>query len=139
MHRATLELGMEGVVCKRRTSRYLPGRPGHAWLKVKHRHREVLGVVGWRPSTPGRAGGLIVTDGEHPVGVATLALPVTEKEALLGLIRRYGRTHPTGTITVPDGCLEAVVEFTSRTLSGHLREATAVAVQPPTAKRVRKG
>jgi hypothetical protein len=59
-------------------------------------------------------------------------LPAAEKEALLGLIHRYGRSHPTGTITVPGGCLEAVVEFTSRTLSGHLREATAVAVQPPT-------
>jgi hypothetical protein len=97
----------------------VPGRPGHAWLKVKHRHREVLGVAGWRPSTPGRPGGLIVTDGEHPVGVATLALPAAEKEALLGLIRRCGRCHPTGTITVPEGCLEAVVEYTSRTLSGH--------------------
>jgi bifunctional non-homologous end joining protein LigD len=133
MHQATLKLGMEGVVCKRRSSRYVPGRPGHAWLKVKHRHREVLGVAGWRPSTPGRRGGLILTDGEHPVGVATLALPAPEKEALVGLIRRYGRTHPTGTITVPDGCLEAVVEFTSRTVSRHLREAIAVAVQPPPA------
>jgi hypothetical protein len=79
----------------------------------------------------GVPGGLIVAEGEEAIGTATLALPDAERRAVVDLIDRYGSRHPTGAITLPDPCLEAVVQFTSRTSSGHLREATATVVRPP--------
>jgi bifunctional non-homologous end joining protein LigD len=42
------ELGLEGVVAKRRDSRYLPGRRTSAWVKQKLRRDEQLVVTGIR-------------------------------------------------------------------------------------------
>jgi bifunctional non-homologous end joining protein LigD len=59
---ATEAQGLEGVVAKRRASRYLPGRRSPDW--VKHAHRSSLSclVGGWRPETgdPRRVGALLV-------------------------------------------------------------------------------
>ncbi len=45
--RSAFELGMEGVVAKRRTSRYRPGARSGDWIKVKnHRTQEVI-IGGW--------------------------------------------------------------------------------------------
>lgn len=50
--------GLEGVVAKRRTSRYAEGRRSDAWLKWKlHATQEVI-VGGWRPGAGRRAGGI---------------------------------------------------------------------------------
>lgn len=53
---ATRAQGMEGVVAKRRDSRYLPGRRSDCWVKVKHVHRTSVVVVGWKPGEGARAG-----------------------------------------------------------------------------------
>jgi len=37
---ATRDRGLEGVVAKRRDSRYLPGRRSPDWVKVPHRHTQ---------------------------------------------------------------------------------------------------
>jgi bifunctional non-homologous end joining protein LigD len=51
---ASIEQGLEGVVAKPLTSRYLPGRRG-PWVKVKNvRHQEVI-VAGWTPGEGRRA------------------------------------------------------------------------------------
>ena len=50
--------GMEGVVAKRRDSRYAPGRRSDCWLKVKHVRRQSAVVVGWKPGEGGRSGRL---------------------------------------------------------------------------------
>jgi len=50
--------GLEGVLAKRRDSRYEPGRRSRSWVKVKHlRTREVV-VGGWRPGEGRRSGGI---------------------------------------------------------------------------------
>ena len=64
---ATREQGMEGVVAKRRDSRYLPGRRSDCWRKVKHSRRTSAVVVGWKPGEGGRAG---------RIGSLLLAVPV---------------------------------------------------------------
>jgi bifunctional non-homologous end joining protein LigD len=53
---ATLAQGMEGVVAKRRDSRYEPGRRSACWVKVKNVRRTSAVVVGWKPGDGGRAG-----------------------------------------------------------------------------------
>jgi bifunctional non-homologous end joining protein LigD len=42
--------GLEGIVAKRLDATYAAGRRSSAWIKLKHRRREVLDVVGWRPA-----------------------------------------------------------------------------------------
>lgn len=66
---ATLEQGLEGVVSKRRSSPYLPGRRSADWLKSPHRATHSVVVGGWRPeqtNDSGRLGAVLVgtPDGE---------------------------------------------------------------------------
>ena len=100
-------------------------------MKVKHSRTEIFQVAGWRPSTPSGPGGLVLAEDDQPIAVATLAIADNERAALVDLLHRYGRQHPTGTITIPGDCLTATVRYTSRTPThGHLREAFVLAVQP---------
>ncbi|MGD0165985.1 MAG: non-homologous end-joining DNA ligase [Gaiellaceae bacterium] len=54
--RVSREQGLEGVVCKRIDSRYLPGRRSDAWLKVKHEKIQEVVVGGWHPGAGRRSG-----------------------------------------------------------------------------------
>ncbi len=60
--RAAAERGLEGVVAKRRLSRYDPGRRSRDWLKIKLRLEQELVVVGWLPGQGSSAplGSLVV-------------------------------------------------------------------------------
>lgn len=51
LHAATLEQGLEGVVSKRLSSRYSPGRRGPDWLKFPHRGSISVVIGGWRLET----------------------------------------------------------------------------------------
>lgn len=48
---ATLQQGLEGVVSKRRSSRYRFDARSEDWRKLAHRHRGSFVVGGWRPQT----------------------------------------------------------------------------------------
>jgi hypothetical protein len=90
-----------------------------------------LQVAGWRPSTPARPGGLVLAEHGEPIGVGALAMPERQRVALVELLQRYGRRHPTGVVTIPEDRIQAVVHYTARTPThGHLREAFVVAVEP---------
>lgn len=53
---ATRAQGMEGLVSKRRDSRYAPGRRSPAWVKTKHVLRQSVVVCGWKAGEGGRSG-----------------------------------------------------------------------------------
>lgn len=55
MFRASLGLGLEGVVAKRSDSPYEVGRRSRAWIKVKHHREQELVVGGWLPGEGSRA------------------------------------------------------------------------------------
>jgi hypothetical protein len=103
----------------------------HIRRKAKHEVVETLQVAGWRPSIPAWPGGLLLADSGEPVGVAIFALPDEHRAVLLEFRERYGRYHPTGTITIRPDCIQAVVPYTSCTPTlGHLREAFVVCIEP---------
>ena len=54
--RASRMWGLEGVLAKRRDSRYTPGRRSPSWVKLKHSFTQEVVVVGWRPGHGNRAG-----------------------------------------------------------------------------------
>ncbi|MGB9376015.1 MAG: non-homologous end-joining DNA ligase [Mycobacteriales bacterium] len=53
---ASQEQGLEGVVAKRLTSTYRPGKRTRDWVKVKHTQTQDLVVGGWKPGEGGRRG-----------------------------------------------------------------------------------
>ena len=55
---STLAQHLEGVVAKRRDSRYEPGRRSDCWVKVKNVRRQSAVVIGWKPGEGGRSGRL---------------------------------------------------------------------------------
>jgi len=54
--RASQQQGLEGVVAKRLTSRYRPGRRSPDWVKVKNIRAQEVVVGGWRPGKGRREG-----------------------------------------------------------------------------------
>ncbi|HMT33013.1 MAG TPA: non-homologous end-joining DNA ligase [Dermatophilaceae bacterium] len=48
---ATREQGLEGIVSKRRTSRYAVGQRSDDWRKLPHRATRSVVIGGWRPET----------------------------------------------------------------------------------------
>ena len=72
---ASREQGLEGLVAKRRNSRYRPGRRSPNWRKIKNFRTQEVVVGGWRPGNGRRAdtiGSLLLgvadDDGLHYVG-----------------------------------------------------------------------
>jgi bifunctional non-homologous end joining protein LigD len=59
---ATQRQGLEGVLAKRRDSKYECGRRSSSWIKYKHRARGVFAVGGWMPQTSDarRIGSLLI-------------------------------------------------------------------------------
>jgi bifunctional non-homologous end joining protein LigD len=54
--KASRELGLEGVVAKKRDSTYLPGKRGRAWVKLKHHRSQEVVIGGWQEGKGARAG-----------------------------------------------------------------------------------
>jgi len=63
------ERGLEGVVVKRRTSTYAPGRRTGDWVKVKIFHTQEVVIGGWTPGRGERSGSL---------GALLLGIPTPE-------------------------------------------------------------
>ncbi len=133
---ALTALGMEGVMAKRRGSRYEPGRRSASWLKVKSAREEVFVVAGFRPGEGSRAdtfGSLVlgwrdeqgclryVGDVGSGFDEAGLELWRQKLEALK--IKESALSDPPrdGPITWVDPSLRVEVRYQERTAQGKLR------------------
>jgi bifunctional non-homologous end joining protein LigD len=121
---ASLEHGLEGVVAKKLSSRYV-GRRSRAW--IKHRHKEIVDavVIGWRRTS---AGGLSLLLAEQGTGglvhTGRCTAPVSLLEALEPLAVP---TPPVPVAVAPVGVqwvrpvLQVEVTAASRSPGGRLR------------------
>ena len=97
MHAAAAR-NLEGIVAKRRSSRYQPGRRSPDWLKVKLRLDQELVVVGWLPrqGSVNDIGSLIVAvnaDGAlHHVGQVGSGLDQRTRSELLATLEPTRRS-----------------------------------------------
>jgi ATP-dependent DNA ligase len=125
----TAQMGVEGIVAKRRESPYRcgPRRP-RAWLKTKHRGAGFFDLVGWRPSARSRPDVVVLAEDGRYTGTAIVALPADQRTALHRFIDRYGRLGGS-TIVVPAGA-QLRVEYTERSVRACLREAVARELRP---------
>lgn len=74
MSQASRDLGLEGIVLKRVSSPYYPGRRSDAWLKVKHVVTADIVIGGWLPGSGWRSrlAGSVLAGQPGPAGLAFL-------------------------------------------------------------------
>lgn len=75
--RVSRDLGLEGVVAKRRDAPYAPGRRSSDWQKLKHERAQEVVVGGWRPGSGRR---------EDGVGSLLLGLPGADGLTYIGRV-----------------------------------------------------
>jgi bifunctional non-homologous end joining protein LigD len=100
--RASRRQGQEGVIAKRRSSRYRPGRRSPDWVKIKNVRTQEVIVGGWRPGQGRRAGtigslllGLPGDDGLRYIGnVGTGFTEETLADLMTRLRKLARRTSP---------------------------------------------
>ena len=138
--------GLEGVVAKRRSSRYQPGVRSADWIKVPHRRTRSYVIGGWkaRPDSPSRlasvlvgtptAEGTLVYDGAVGSG-----LSARESHALREVMAEIEVPAPPfaftpddieGVLRWTDPVLVADVEHLGRSGHGHLRQPTLTRLRP---------
>jgi bifunctional non-homologous end joining protein LigD len=125
---ATAGMGLEGVVAKRVTSRYMPGRRSPYWRKVKHRSFEWFDLLGWRAPAGRDPGGLLAGLDGRVIACALPGLPAAERQRFAGLVAAHGVEVPGG-VRLPAGRAEVEVGFLERMPAGRLREPVARAVR----------
>jgi bifunctional non-homologous end joining protein LigD len=149
---ASRRLGLEGVVAKRLTSRYEPGRRNAAWIKIKN-DRTITVVIGGythgRGARRNRIGALavgvedtagqLVYAGRVGSGMSDATLDTLER--LLPPTRRAetpfaGGATPAG-IEFVEPCYRAVVRYTETTTAGTLRHPRLVSIIPAVDKECR--
>ncbi|MEO6204349.1 MAG: non-homologous end-joining DNA ligase [Mycobacteriales bacterium] len=135
---ATRAQGLEGVMAKRRDSRYLPGRRSAAWLKVKNIRRASVVIAGWKPGEGGRAGRigslLLGVQGESGlefaghVGTGFTEATLARLGELLTPLQRTDSPFPTAVPRLHakaavwvEPVLVAEVDYTEWTREGRLR------------------
>jgi len=135
--------GMEGIVAKRLTSIYEPGRRSRDWLKIKLIQRQEFVIGGWTPESTGldRIGALLLgyfdpatNPWESPrlnyVGKAGSGLNQAFQAELRELLARHarGKTPFADAVPAPEArfvepVLVAEIEFRGWTDGGMLRQA----------------
>jgi bifunctional non-homologous end joining protein LigD len=79
--RSAVELGMEGVVAKRRAGTYRPGTRSRDWIKVKHQRTQEVVIGGW---TVGRG------DRQDTFGALLLGIPASTGRGKLDYVGKVG-------------------------------------------------
>ncbi len=123
------ERGFEGVVIKRRDSRYSPGSRSGSWIKVKNFLTQEVVIGGWTEGKGERAGslgalllGLPTGDALEYVGKVGTGFTVATREELLARLKRLARKSTP--FTRPLGRSEtALAHFVRPTIVGEVQFA----------------
>jgi bifunctional non-homologous end joining protein LigD len=141
---ATLDHGLEGLVCKRLDSVYEPGVRSRAWIKIRNMHSEDVIVGGWTPGR-GRLTGLpgAVLVGQRTAGrlryVGSVGTGWSEAERIrLAELLRAAATDvcPFDTAPPVTGAqwvlprLVGEVRYSTRTRAGLLRQPSWLRLRP---------
>lgn len=116
---AVKDHGLEGMVAKRKESRYIPGKRTEFWLKIKNYQEATVNVYGYSK----KDGGILVgTESKiqgHAIGMRPL-----ERSILRNILETYGMEKDSY-IALPVG-IKGKVKFTSWTPHGNMRDCTWV-------------
>lgn len=134
---SSLELGLEGVMAKKRDSTYLPGKRSTAWVKLKHHRSQEVVVVGWTPgrgNRSARVGAILVAvhgdDGLSYVGKVGTGFSDQQLETVTAKLHKIEReSSPLIDVSAISDAgvrwvqpsLVAEITFTEWTATGRLR------------------
>lgn len=121
-------MGLEGVVARRTSSRYQPGRRSPSWRKFKHQPVEWFDLVGWRRPKGRDAGGLIAYESGRFVASGFPSLTAVERDRLVSVPAAHGRETGSG-IELQPGLAEVEVAYLERMPDGRIREPVARAIR----------
>lgn len=144
---ASKEQGLEGIVAKRRDSRYRPGRRSPDWRKIKNFRTQEVVVGGWRPGNGRRSdtiGSLLLgipeADGLHYVGSVGTGFTERMLSQLLTTLRAQQRAKSPFVDEIPradvrgalwvEACLVGEVAFGEWTPDGRLRHPAWRGLRP---------
>jgi len=138
--RSSLELGLEGVLAKKRDSTYLPGKRSHAWVKLKHHRAQEVVIIGWtegKGARAGRVGALLLAipgeDGLEYVGKVGTGFGDKQLDEMHTRFSKIERaTSPAADVPAAEAkgahwvraSLVGEVEFSEWTATGRLRHPT---------------
>jgi ATP-dependent DNA ligase len=111
--------GLEGIVAKAKSSKYLLDKRSPAWLKIKNYQEVVVNVMGYKR----KDGFVLVGTGDRIQGHA-IGMPATDRVVMRELLDSYG-TEKGGTIWLPSG-IRGRVKFTTWTPRGNMRDCSWV-------------
>ncbi len=140
------QLGLEGVMAKRRDSTYATGRRSRSWIKIKHHLTQEVVIAGWTPGNGRRAntiGALLlgIPDGDGlryvgQVGTGFSDRALDDLSARLGKLERKTRTMEGVPSADARGAhwvrpeLVGEVEFAEWTGPGRLRQPSWRGLRP---------
>lgn len=101
------ELGLEGVMAKRRDGTYATGRRSRTWIKIKHHLSQEVVIGGWTPGNGRRA---------NSIGALLLGIPDGDE------LRYVGK--------VGTGFTDAMLDDLARKLAAHPRKTPPLAGVP---------
>ena len=144
---ASQRRGQEGIVAKRRSSHYLPGRRSPDWVKIKNIRTQEVIVGGWRPGQGRRAGtigslllGLPSEDGLRYIGNVGTGFTEDMLADLMTRLRKLARRTAPFADGVPNVIareahwvsprLVGEVRFTEWTGDGRLRHPSWRGLRP---------
>jgi bifunctional non-homologous end joining protein LigD len=139
MLRIAKERGLEGVVVKRRTSRYAPGQRNGEWIKIKNFHTQEVVIGGWTAGQGERAGsfgalllGVKAEEGFTYIGKVGTGFSAADRRELLDMLKPLARkTSPFVQRLSPSETAQAhfvrpsvvgEVRFAEWTVDGNLRQ-----------------
>jgi bifunctional non-homologous end joining protein LigD len=145
--RTSQRRGQEGIIAKRRSSHYLPGRRSPDWVKIKNIRTQEVVVGGWRPGQGRRAGtigslllGLPSEDGLRYIGNVGTGFTEDMLADLMTRLRKLARRTAPFTDGVPNVIareahwvsprLVGEVRFTEWTGDGRLRHPSWRGLRP---------
>ena len=154
LYEAALEQGLEGVMAKRKGSRYLEGKRTRDWLKIKTHHRQEFVICGYTKGQgrrSGRFGSLVLGmyRGDELVWVGNCGTGFTEREIdeLLRKLEPLVTDEPPfavipkmpkvrkGDVVWVKPELVCEVEFAEWTHDGHLRAPSFLGLREDKAPR----
>lgn len=116
---AVIDHGLEGMVAKRKDSRYIPGKRTASWLKIKNYQEIAVNVLGYSK----KDGGILVGSKDRVQGHA-IGMGPKEKIVLRDILETYG-TEKNSYIILPPG-VRGRIKFTTWTPHGNMRDCSWV-------------
>jgi bifunctional non-homologous end joining protein LigD len=145
--RATVENGLEGVIAKRRDSRYLEGKRSDAWIKIKNVRIQEVVIGGWTEGAGNRQGslgalllGIPTENGLRYVGKVGTGFTQRDRDELLDLLgpaaRKKNPFAPPSAVSEPSPPhfvrpnVVGEVQYSEWTAAGHLRHPSWRGLRP---------